>query len=170
MGHPLGMGRSHFVVSTSPENKIEAWIHLFCLQNHLVWGMPQAFPVSRRLIPQTLFFLMWMICCRYMSTSYSLLIPSSCSVRRFALASRCSSRPRRDLFLGDGGEGGLGVAEEFSSSLGGKGGATLACSIISVRGTCLAGASPRCPSACKQEIQPNSMTKWMKIDKTGLNG
>ena len=166
----MGMGRSHFVVSTSPENKIEAWIHLFCLQNHLVWGMPQAFPVSRRLIQQTLFFLVGMICCRYMSTSSSLLIPSSCAVPRFALASRCSSRPRRDLFLGGGGEGGLGVAEEFSSSLGGKGGATLACSIISVRGTCLAGASPRCPSACKQEIQPNSMTKWMKIDKTGLNG
>ena len=78
------------------------------------------------------------------------------------LPAQCSSPPVV--------EGGLGVAEEFSSSLGGKGGATLACSIISVGGTCLAGASPRCPSACKQEIQPNSMTKWMKIDKTGLNG
>ena len=55
----------------------------------------------------------------------------------------------------NGGDAGGGVAEEISSSLGGKDGATLACSITWVGGTCAAGASPRCPSACKQEIQPN---------------
>ena len=99
-----------------------------------------------------------------MSTSSDLVKPSSWAVLRLALASRYSSMPRRDLFLG--GDGGGGVAEEFSSSLGGKGGATLACSISWVGGTCAAVLHHQdAPVPASRKFNP--MTKWMKIDKTG---
>ena len=104
--------------------------------------------------------------------SVCLSMPSNSASLIRALAKRTSCMPRRDqayLVLGLVGEGAVGAAvgaAEVSSRLGGSCGALAACSITSLGGSIVAGGSPRCSSACQQEIQPQRQTclRLKKLD------